>query len=84
MAASSLARRLAWPHAVGEHYISVVLIPRVADQLEWLQQRTGMSATDLTNRAITSYTFLEEQMQAGNELVVLNRRTGLTRPVRFT
>jgi hypothetical protein len=79
---ASLARHPAWLRAVGEHH-TVILIPQVADQLRWLQKRTDMSPTDLTNRAITSYTFLEEQIQAGNELFVRNRRTGLTRPIRF-
>lgn len=81
--AASLARQFARPRALGEHSITVTLIPQVADQLRWLQKRTEMSATDLTNRAITSYAFFDQQMQAGNELIVRNHWTGETQLVRF-
>lgn len=63
--------------------ITVTLIPQVADQLQWLQKRTNMSMTDLTNRAITSYAFFDEQIRAGNELIVRDHWTGETKLVRF-
>jgi len=80
--AASLARHIAWPCTLGAR-ITVVLIPSVADQLRCLQKNTNLSATDLTNRAITSYAFLDEQMRAGNDLMVLDNWTGETRLVRF-
>ena len=79
---ASLARRNRWPRALGE-YITVALIPSVADQLRCLQKNTHLSATDLTNRAITSYAFLDEQMRAGNDVMVRDNWTGETRLVRF-
>jgi hypothetical protein len=79
---ASLARHIGWPRALGEH-ITVALIPPVADQLRCLQKNTQLSATDLTNRAITSYAFLDEQMRAGNDLMVRDNWTGETRLVRF-
>jgi hypothetical protein len=80
--AASRARPIGWPRAPGEH-VTVALIPSAADQLGCLQKTTQMSATDLINRAITSYAFLEEQMRAGNDVMVRNNRTGQTRLVRF-
>jgi hypothetical protein len=80
--AASQARVSSWPRALGEH-ITVALIPPVADQLRCLQKNTNMTATDLTNRAITSYAFLEEQMRAGNDVMVRDNWTGETRLVRF-
>ena len=79
---ASLARHIGWPRALGEH-ITVALIPPVADQLRCLQKNTQLSATDLTNRAITSYSFLDEQVRAGNDLMVRDNWTGETRLVRF-
>jgi hypothetical protein len=79
---ASLARRMPWPRALGEH-ITVILIPSVADQLRCLQKNTNLSATDLTNRAITSYAFLDQQMRAGNDLMVRDNWTGETKLVRF-
>jgi hypothetical protein len=77
-----LARRIAWPRALGEP-ITVALIPSVADQLRCLQKNTNLSATDLTNRAITSYAFFDEQMRVGNDLMVRDNWTGETKLVRF-
>jgi hypothetical protein len=81
---ASLVRHVRWPRALGEHVtVTVTLIPPVADQLRCLQRSTHLSATDLINRAITSYAFLEEQMRAGNDVMVGDKRTGETRLVRF-
>lgn len=79
--ATSLARDIAW-RALGKH-IMVILIPSVADQLRCLQKNTNLSATDITNRAITAYAFLDEQMRAGNDLMVRDSWTGETKIVRF-
>jgi hypothetical protein len=85
---ASLARHFNWPRALGERVtvtviVTVALIPPVADQLRCLQKSTDLSATDLTNRAITSYAFLEEQMRAGNDVMVRDHWTGETQLVRF-
>ena len=77
-----MARRISWPRILGEH-ITVALIPPVADQLRCLQKNTNLSATDLTNRAITSYAFLDEQIRAGNDLMVRDNWTGETRLVQL-
>ncbi len=63
--------------------ITVALIPAVADDLRRLQELTNLSKTDLANRAITSYGFLEAQIQSGHDVIVRDRRTGKTQLVRF-
>jgi len=63
--------------------ITVALIPVAADNLRRLQERTKLSQTDIANRAITSYEFLDSQLRGGCELLVRDRRTGETRLVRF-
>jgi hypothetical protein len=42
-----------------------------------------MSKTDITNRAITSYEFLEAYLQSGHELLVRHAATGETQLVWF-
>lgn len=89
--AASLAEPIAWPQAprpiaqpqeVGA-YVTVALLPAVARDLRRLQGRTKLSATDLVNRAITSYEFFDAQLRAGRALLVRDGRTGETRLVRF-
>jgi hypothetical protein len=79
---ASQAIPIGWPSALGEH-ITVALIPPVADQLRCLQKNTDLSITDLTNRAITWYAFLDEHLRAGNDLIVRDNWTGEERLVRI-
>jgi hypothetical protein len=67
---------------IGER-ITVALIPTVHADLRRLQERTGLSKTDIVNRAITSYEFFDAQMQAGWDIIVRDRSTGETQLVRF-
>lgn len=75
------AERIAQPQ-LGER-ITVALIPAVADDLRRLQERTNLSKTDIANRAITSYEFLDAQIQTGHDLMIRDRRTGAIQLVRF-
>jgi hypothetical protein len=59
--------------------ITVALIPRVSADLQRLQDRTGQGKTDIVNRAITLYAFIEAQLSTGHELAVRNDTTGETR-----
>lgn len=63
--------------------ITVALIPKASADLAALQDRTGLSKTDLVNRAITLYEFIDGQAAAGNDLIVKDRKTGETQLVRF-
>lgn len=79
--ADAAAGRIARPQE-GER-ITVALIPTAAGKLRRLQERTNMSKTDITNRAITTYEFFEAQLKSGRELIVRDRRTGESQLVRF-
>lgn len=63
--------------------ITVALVRRAQEDLQQLQDRTGLSKTDIVNRAITVYEFIESQEQAGNDLFVRDHKTGETQLVRF-
>lgn len=61
----------------------MALIPQAADDLQRLQDRTGLSKTDIANRAITLYEFIEAQLRVGNDLIVRDSETGETQLIRF-
>jgi hypothetical protein len=70
------------PQGSGER-LTISLIPTAAGDLRRIQERTNLSKTDIANRAITSYEFLDAQIHAGRDLIVRDRRTGETQLVRF-
>jgi hypothetical protein len=48
--------------------ITVGLIPKVVKELDELQKNTGMSKTDLVNRAVSLYALVERHLACGEEL----------------
>jgi hypothetical protein len=63
--------------------VTVALTPGAESGLRRLQERTNLSKTDLANRAITAYQFVDEQLRAGRHLFVRNNRTGEVLPVEL-
>jgi hypothetical protein len=63
--------------------ITVSLIPSAVVGLRRLRARTSLSKTDIANRAIQSYEFLDAQLRSGHDLIVRDRRTGRTQLMRF-
>jgi hypothetical protein len=55
--------------------ITVGLIKKVLDELEQLQERSGMTSTDAVNRAITLAAFVDRQMAEGKELLLRDPET---------
>jgi hypothetical protein len=58
--------------------ITVILIPKAEADLRQLQERTNLSRTDLTNRAISLYEFFDAQLRAGHDMVAMDKGTGHT------
>lgn len=63
--------------------ITVALIPKAAADLETLQKRTGLSKTDIANRALSLYEFIDAQLRAGRDLIVRDQETGETQLVKL-
>jgi hypothetical protein len=63
--------------------ITVALIPKAGEDLQRLQDRTSLSKTDLANRAITLYEFIDAQMRAGRDVLIRDNTTGETQVVRL-
>lgn len=55
--------------------ITVGLIKKVVEELERLQLRTGMSSTDVVNRAVSLAAFIDEQTAAGKEILLRDPST---------
>jgi hypothetical protein len=56
--------------------VTVNLIPKVSYQLDRLQERTKLSRTDIINRAITTYEFIDAHLRDGGEILIRDTRTG--------
>jgi hypothetical protein len=69
--------------AASPERITVALIPKAAADLQKLLDRTGLSKTDITNRAITAYEFIEAQTRAGKEIIISDPETGEQKSVLF-
>jgi hypothetical protein len=63
--------------------ITILLIPHVGQDLQQLQEWTGLSRTDLVNRAITLYRFIEAQLRERYDLVLRDRVTGEDQLIQF-
>jgi hypothetical protein len=63
--------------------IMVILIPQVAEHLRLLEERTSLSKTDLANRAITLYEFVDAQLRDGQEMAACDKETGTIRLVQL-
>jgi hypothetical protein len=63
--------------------ITVALIPKAGEDLQRLQDRTSLSKTDLANRAITLYEFIDTQLRTGRDVLIRDNKTGMTEIVRL-
>ena len=61
--------------------ITVALIPEAAEDLQRLQDLTHLSKTDIVNRAITLYEFIEAQLRNGNDILIRDRESRETQSV---
>ena len=63
--------------------ITVALIPKAASDLQSLQERSGLSKTDLVNRAIALYEFIDAQLREGKEVLIRDTAKGETQRVHL-
>jgi len=63
--------------------IAVTLISKASEDLRLLQERTSLSKTDLANRAIILYQFVDDQLRSGHDIIARNQATGETQLVRL-
>jgi len=61
--------------------ITIALVPKAAEDLARLLGRTALNKTDLVNRAITLYEFIDAQLRADRELLVRDKSSGDTQVI---
>lgn len=64
-----------------EQRFTVALVPKAATDLARTRERTSLTGTDIVNRAISLYDFIDEELHSGAELL-LRRSDGSTHLVR--
>lgn len=62
--------------------VTVKLIPQARDAVNRITARLGLSQTDVINRAVLAYDFLEEESAAGAD-VLIRRKDGTVSSVKF-
>lgn len=67
----------------GNDRITVTLTPGVRSELNALTKSTGLSQTDIVNRAVSLYALIEKEAAAGGEILLRNRDTGQTASIRI-
>jgi len=72
--------RTSLPITLGDP-ITVVLVAKAAADLQITEERTYLSKTDIINRAVSLYEFVDAELRAGAELIV--RRDGQDYLVKF-
>ncbi|HEY1915214.1 MAG TPA: hypothetical protein VGH27_06505 [Streptosporangiaceae bacterium] len=68
---------------VATERITVALIPKVVEDLRRLQQRTGLSKTDVANRSVSLYEFIDAQLRAGRDVLIRDNESGESQIVRL-
>ena len=68
--AGDVARPQQPPSSPSPERITVALIPKAAADLQRLQERSSLSKTDLTNRAISLYEFIDALLRDGKEVLI--------------
>lgn len=63
--------------------VTVALVPKAADDLRQAVERTGLSKTDIVNRAVSLYEYLDARLGRGDELLVRDPKSGQLEQIRF-
>ena len=79
---STLHNRRASP-AHGAERLTVGLTNRAASELRALRIATELTKTELVNRALCLYYFIEQQRQEGKQLAVYDQDCGEFQPVHI-
>jgi hypothetical protein len=63
--------------------VTVALVPKAADDLRQAVERTGLSKTDVVNRAVSLYEYLDARLSRGDEILVRDPKSGQLEQIRF-
>ena len=67
----------------GEKKYTLRLGPQAAKDAEWIARKYGITIAEVFRRAISTEKYLLEQFEAGEVLILENKRTGRQRELAF-
>jgi hypothetical protein len=71
------------PRQIVAERVTIGLVPKTAAELQQVVEMTGLSKTDIVNKAISLYAFVETGTRDGYEMLRRNRDTGELELIRF-
>lgn len=71
------------PRTAAAERVTVALVPKAAGDLQQTVERTGLSKTDIVNRALSLYEYLDARIGSGAELLIRDPKTGALEQIRF-
>jgi hypothetical protein len=63
--------------------VTVALVPKAAGDLQQTVERTGLSKTDIINRAVSLYEYIDGRLSSGAELLIRDDKTGQVELIKF-
>lgn len=63
--------------------ITVALVPKATGDLQATVDRTGLSKTDVVNRAVSLYEFIDARLSEGAELLIRDSKTGQVEQIKL-
>ena len=69
--------------SVDKERVTVALINKAADDLRRTTERSGLSKTDVINRAISLYEYIDRRLAADDQLILRSKATGELELIRF-
>jgi hypothetical protein len=63
--------------------VTVTLVPKAAGDLQQAVERTGLSKTDVVNRAVSLYEYIDARLSRGAELLIRDPKSGQLEQIRF-
>jgi hypothetical protein len=63
--------------------VTVALVPKAAADLQQAVERTGLSKTDIINRAVSLYEYIDARLSDGAELLIRDGKSGQVEQIKF-
>lgn len=74
---------LAGQRSAAAERVTVALVPKAAGDLQAAVERTGLSKTDVVNRAVSLYEYVDARLSRGAELLIRDPESGQLEQIRF-
>jgi hypothetical protein len=77
------AEDLTGQRPVAADRVTVALVPKAAGDLQQTVERTGLSKTDVVNRAVSLYEYIDARLSRGDEIMIRDGKSGQVEQIKF-